>query len=368
MRVLIDLTSLADNFSGIERYAACLSLEMIKDFSMDFVLVFKREVHKLFESAMNQNNVEIIILKSANKLFFNQIRLPNAIRKIKADYYLFLAFPVPVLLFKRNMVSTIHDICCWDCPETMNGMSKWYFRFSHRIAILKCKRIITISEFSKERIIERLKVKSEKIWLVFCGVDQKFLNYVSSEIENKKVREKYNLPQKYLLSLSTLEPRKNLNLLIDAYTQLVVNKGLDIPLVLAGRKGWKMDKVLSSIDEKVRDKILFTGFVDDVDLPSIYANSVLFVFPSKYEGFGMPPLEAVSCGAKVLSSDSTSLPEVLGDNAKYFRNDDIMDLTLKIYCELKKNTKGVNHYKDLYNWKQNAMRLKNYLNGELDNE
>ena len=322
MRVLIDLTSLADNFSGIERYAACLTIEMIKDYSIEWILVFKSEVHKLFESVSRLKNVEIVLLKGANKLFFNQIRLPNAIRKIKADYYLFLAFPVPIFLFKKNMISTIHDICCWDCPETMTVMSKWYFRISNRVAVKKCKRIITISQFSRNRIIEKLRVRPEKIWLIYCGVDGKFLHYVSSEIENKRIREKYNLPPKYLLSLSTLEPRKNLNLLIKTYSQLIKKEKYVIPLVLAGRKGWKMDSILSSIDQDAKNQILFTGFIDDDDLPVVYGNAALFIFPSKYEGFGMPPLEALACGTNVISSDSSSLPEVLGHDVVFFKNDD----------------------------------------------
>ena len=102
MKVLLDLTSLADNFSGIERYAASLAFEMIKDEETQFILVFKSAVHEIFMENIHKNNVEVVVLNRCNKLFFNQIRLPNAIRKIKADYYLFLAFPVPFFLFKKK--------------------------------------------------------------------------------------------------------------------------------------------------------------------------------------------------------------------------------------------------------------------------
>lgn len=368
MRILIDLTSLADNFSGIERYAACLTKEMIKDETIEFVLLFKNEVQPMFNNKMK--NVEIVVIPGCNKLIFNQIRLPSIIYKIKADYYLFLAFPVPVLLFKKNMISTIHDICCWDCPDTMNGLSKWYFRLSHRIALKKCKAIITISEFSKQRIVNKLKYDENKIWLIYCGVDEKFMNYVDPKEKNEIVRNKYNLPNKYIMSLSTLEPRKNLGLLIDAYTKLVVNKDIDIPLVLAGRKGWKMDEVLSSIDEKVREKILFTGFVAEKDLPDLYGSAELFIFPSMYEGFGMPPLEAMACGTNVIASDSSSLPEVLGNSAFYFRSNDLDSLVCTVLeyrnKKIKIGTKALKTQAEQFNWGMEAKKLLNYIEENND--
>ena len=330
MRVLIDLTSLADNFSGIERYAACLTEQMIKDMSVDYILIFKESVHPIFEQTVKQKNVNTVVLPRCNKLLFNQIVLPNAIRKITADWYLFLAFPVPVLLFKKNMVSTIHDICCWDCPDTMNGMSSIYFRISHRVALLKCKRIITISRFSERRIVEKLHYDPNKIWRIYCGVDNKFLNYKSSNYDFSSIKKKYNLPDHYILSLSTLEPRKNLIVLIKAYSKMLKNGDITIPLVLAGRTGWKMNQLLDSIDPMVKDRIVFTGFVDDEDLPCVYGSADIFVFASMYEGFGMPPLEAAVCGTKVLSSNSSSLPEVLGDKTSYFENNNVESLEMEL--------------------------------------
>ena len=324
MHICLDLTSLVDNLSGIERYAACVSLEMIKAHSDEYTLVFKKEVHPLFKSICDQNNVNTIVLPECNKLLFNQIRLPMALRKIRADWYVFLAFPVPILLFKKKMVETIHDIIAWDYPETMKGIMNWYFRISHVIALKKCRAIITISEFSKKRIHDRLKYPENKIWLVYCGIDQD--QFAVHEEKFEAVRSKYSLPEKYILSLSTLEPRKNLALLIHAYEQLI-EEGKDVlPLVLAGRKGWKMEELLSSINDTVKEKLFFIGFVDDDDLPEVYAMAYFFAFPSIYEGFGMPPLEAMACGTPSISSDAASLPEVLGDAAIYFKNNDINEL------------------------------------------
>lgn len=319
MKICIDLTSLADNFSGIERFAACISYEMINQSDDNYILIFKDAIHPMFGDVVKKNNIESIILPRCKKLLFNQGRLPWAIHKINADIYLFMAFPVPILSFKKRMISTIHDICCWDCPETMNGMSKWYFRISHKVALKKCKAIITISQFSKKRIIEKLKYPAEKIWLIYCGIDNKF-EPVTDTTYIASIRKKYSLPDEYILSLSTLEPRKNIRLLIDVYRSLILSGDCKTDLVLAGRKGWKMDELMSGIEPKVQNKIVFTGFVDDKDLPGVYSAAKWFVFPSMYEGFGIPPLEAMACGVPVISSDAASLPEVLGGAGLIFQS------------------------------------------------
>lgn len=367
VRILIDLTSLADHFSGIERYAACLTLEMLKNANNSYILIFKGKVHLLFQNWIEDERIEMVVLSECNKLLFNQIKLPFEIYKHKADCYLFMAFPVPILLFKKNMISTIHDICCWDCPETMNGYSKWYFRISHRIAMLKCKRIITISKYSEDRIVERLKYPSEKISLIYCGVDDRFRTY-EVKIQRKDINQKYCLPEKYLLSLSTLEPRKNLRLLIEAYRKLVMESDCDVPLILAGRKGWKMDKLLEGIEAQVQRNILFTGFIEDDDLPIVYGNANLFIFPSMYEGFGIPPLEAMACGTPVISSDAASMPEVLGDAPVYFQSGNVEDLvdkiremlTIDVETRVRMIERGIVQAKE-FTWKKAAQQLNGVL-------
>lgn len=358
MKILIDLTSLADNFSGIERFAACLTLEMVNHEDHQFVLVFKEQVHPIFREAVSKPHVEAMILNRCNKLLFNQLRLPLAISRCKADACLFMAFPVPVLLFKKNMISTIHDICCWDCPETMNTMSKWYFRISHWVAMKKCSKIITISEFSRQRIMQRLGYPGGKLPVIFCGIDSKFFTPANPA----SVREKYNLPEDYVLSLSTLEPRKNLQLLVKAYEALILEGNTLPPLVLAGRKGWKMDDLLEGIAAQVVEKLHFTGFIDDEDLPAIYAGAKLFVFPSKYEGFGIPPLEAMAAGCPVLSSDAASLPEVLADAASYFESENLESLKFALLLALRNpKTADLQAQAGKFQWNEEAKKLLQYL-------
>lgn len=365
MTICIDLTSLADNYSGIERYASCIALELIKHQDSDYVLVFKNSIHKMFTEAVNQNNVRHIVLYGKNKLIFNQIILPFSLHKIKADFFLFLAFPIPLFCHKKNMIATVHDICCWDCPETMKKTSGIYFRMSQKRAMKKSKLIIAISNFTQERIRAKFGFGlDKKTFIVYCGINKQ--NF-SNRIDYQKIQSKYSLPSKYLLSLSTIEPRKNLQLLIRAYSELLEER--DMPkLVLAGRKGWKIDKIFDAISEKAKKNIVFTGFIKDDDLPTVYFNSLGFVFPSLYEGFGIPPLEAMACGTLVLSSDATSLPEVLGDAALYFKSNDIADLKSKLILMMEIDhdqkkllvKKGLERV-DCFDWKMESDKLYNKL-------
>ena len=182
-----------------------------------------------------------------------------------------------------------------------------------------------------------------------------------------KVKEKYHLPAIYYLSLSTIEPRKNLRLLVEAYSLLVTKYHIDIPLVLAGRKGWKTENLLADIPNEAKERIVFTGFVDDCDLADVYGGAELFLFPSMYEGFGMPPLEAMACGTNVVVSDSSSLPEVLGECAYYFVSNDINSLcyailnhTSKISPEIKEKAE-LKKQSQRFRWDIEAEKLLNYL-------
>lgn len=337
MKIAIDLTTLADNFSGIERYALNMSLNLIKHSEHEFILIFKEKIFTDFENIQNKN-VSFCVIKRCNKLFFNLFRLPKALKKLKADIFLFLAFPVPLFFKKKKIISAIHDMCCWDCPETMTLRSKWYFRKCFKSSIKKAEKIITVSEFSKSRIVDILKCPSDKIVICYSGLSEQFFTHKTTE----KCKLKYNLPSEYILSLSTIEPRKNIGLLIKAYESMVEKNNNVCDLVLAGRYGWKENNLLDGISEQIKSKIHFTGFIHDVDLPAIYSEAKVFIFPSKYEGFGLPPLEAMARGTIVLSSDAASMPEILGGSAIYFKSEDENDLKQKMFEVLNLDSSEIN--------------------------
>lgn len=357
MKILIDLTSLSDNFSGIERYALNISKQMIlQDKANEYILIFKNEVHEEFEQFKKQGNIKINIIKGNNKLIFNQFILPYNLYKIKADKYIFLAFPSPILFIKRGVVNTIHDLTCWDCPETMKFLSKWYFRISILNAVRISEKIITVSKFSKERIKDKFKVNKE-INIIYNGVSEIFSKFNNNKKMNEEAKEKLNLPSNYIMSLGTLEPRKNLKLLIKAYIQLKKEEKINEKLVLVGRKGWKFDTIIDSIDEEIKDDIVFTGFVEDKYLPYIYYNTNLFIMPSIYEGFGIPVIEAASINSRILLSDIPPFLEITDNKLQYFKNNDIEDLKIKIIKMLEEKEHTILDKMNIYRWCVQAKKL-----------
>lgn len=374
MNILIDLTSLADNLSGIERFCENVAFFLVREYhsvNTKFILLFKSCVSDRFRQFENCEDIEFIVLPRKNKLYFSQFLLPRELYKHKADFYLFLAFPAPFFFFNRRAISAIHDIGCWDCPQTMTRISKWYFRIMFRKAVARNKKVITVSDFSKTRICEKLRVKESNIWIISNGLMDSFLKPLQIDTKKaKNLQKKYSLPDKYYLCLSTLEPRKNLSLLIRAFQNVLLKSQGDINLVLAGRKGWKVDNLLSGLESEVKDRIFITGFIDDADLPAIYFCAEWFVFPSRYEGFGIPVIEAMSQKTPVICSDIPSVKEIVGEYAVMFRNDDCESLenvllhTLNIQKEQKdKFIEGGFERSRTYSFAESADKLYTLLKG-----
>ncbi len=331
MRIVVDLTALSYHITGIERYAMCVTEKMLEqDQENEYLLLFKDEVHPVFELKIDDKRIKAIILKGKSKLLFYQLCLPFNLYKIKADKYLFFAFTSPILFKRKGIINTIHDMGAWDVGETMKMLQKIYFQYTYRISAKASEKIISVSEFSKGRIIDLLNVDSQKIVVIPSAVYEGVTKNYGKKID--EIKEKYDLPEKYIMTLSTLEPRKNMAMLLEAY--VAVQDSVPYDLVLVGRKGWKMDDVISQYNSM--NRIHITGFVDDEDISVIYKNAMCFVFPSLYEGFGLPPVEALALGTPVLSSNAASLPEVLRKQAAYFENRNRKDLINKL-VNLEKN-------------------------------
>jgi glycosyltransferase involved in cell wall biosynthesis len=193
--------------------------------------------------------------------------------------------------------------------------------------------VIAISENTRRDIINRYGVIGERVKTIYCGVDRRFRPLPAKEVT--AFRRRKGLPERMILYLGTIEPRKNVSSLIAAYAHLLQHaptETADTTLVIAGAKGWFYDKVLAQIETLgLGQRVYMPGYVPETEKPMWYNAAMCFCYPSLYEGFGLPPLEAMACGIPVVTSDRSSLPEVVGDAAQMVPALDIEALSTALY-------------------------------------
>lgn len=217
---------------------------------------------------------------------------------------------------KGKKITIFHDMAYKRFPETVRARTKMMLDSNMEQACRRADAILTVSEFSKREVLEYLPVSPEKITVMPLGIRSERFHTGYTEEQIGAAREKYRLPKEYLLYLGTLEPRKNIERLVEAYGVLRQRNADVPPLILAGRKGWMYDTIFAKIQELgLEQYVCSTGYVENEAVPLLIAGAVAFLFPSIYEGFGMPPLEAMACGTPVLTANVSSMPEVAGDSA-----------------------------------------------------
>ncbi|TET54003.1 MAG: glycosyltransferase family 1 protein, partial [Actinobacteria bacterium] len=215
---------------------------------------------------------------------------------------------------KKPSVLTVQDLAFLRYPEFYTWKNKTYMKSVASFSIKNADALITTSENTRKDLIDLLMVKEDKIFVIYPGVDSIFKP--ASAQDKEKVKKKFGLPQNYILAVGTLEPRKNLSCLLKAFALLKKKSDFDFKLVIVGEEGWLYKRIFNDIKKQDLEKeTIFTGFIQDKDLPAIYSGASVFVYPSLYEGFGLPALEAMACGTPVVCSNTSSLPEVVGKAA-----------------------------------------------------
>lgn len=319
MIIGIDVRMLARGTrSGIEEYTINLLSNMI---SLDNNIEYR-----LFYNGYKKTKLEYDFLKAPN-VQLKEFKIPN--RPLDASFQ-FLNYPKidrmlgDIDLFfsphifsssvskKCRTLTTFHDLSFENYPEFYStGKNYWHFSMNPKKQARTADKIIAVSQSTKDDLINIYNIEPKKIKVIYSGINQES-GIMNHESEISKVRRKYNLPEKYILYLGTLEPRKNIIGLIKAFEIL----NTKYQLVIAGSKGWLYKDIFKTVQNSpAKNDIIFTGYIDDKDKSTLYSLADLFVYPSFYEGFGFPPLEAMACGTPVITSNFSSLPEAVGNAA-----------------------------------------------------
>ncbi len=280
----------------------------------------------------------------------------------KYDIALYGNFVRSPLIFGGKTITVIYDLSFLHFRQYSDKKNAKLLTKRVPSAVQKSDIIITISENSKREIIEEYGADDDKIKIISPAIDPTIYKPAkSTEINN--ILNKYDIAKPYILYTGTLEPRKNIVGILDAYASLTKNMKSDYCLVLAGGKGWLDGEIQQKLKELADCDIITTGYVPDDDLPALYSGASVFVYPSFYEGFGMPPLEAMACGTPVITSNNSSLPEVVGDAGIMIEADDIKALASSIQKVLtneklakEMSKKGLAQAKK-FSWEKSAEKL-----------
>jgi len=326
MIIGIDIRMLARGArTGIEEYTINLLSNMLcLDKNIKFKLFYNgREKAELKYDFLKLPNVELKEFQIPNRILdmsFRFLDFPKIDEFLGgADVFFSPHIFSSAVSKKCKTVVTFHDLSFASHPEFYSaGKNYWHFSMNPKNQAKKADKIIAVSKSTKDDLVNIYKINPGKIEVIYSGIslESRILNLESRIPEVKK---KYNLPDHYILYLGTLEPRKNIISLIKAFETLNSKfkiQNSKFKLVVAGSKGWLYKDILEAAKKSAfKNDIIFTGFIGDEDKAVLYSLADLFVYPSFYEGFGFPPLEAMSYGTPVITSDFSSLPEAVGDAA-----------------------------------------------------
>ncbi|MCS7257874.1 MAG: glycosyltransferase family 4 protein [candidate division WOR-3 bacterium] len=255
------------------------------------------------------------------------LKINSALRRNADNLSVFFspAHILPPLPQRIKTVLTVHDLVAILYPETMANYNRLVHRIYFKQSIIRAHKIIAVSEWTKKLLCEYFSLQPEKISVIYEGYDESFRVYPKSEIQF--YLRQLNITEPYILSVGTIEPRKNYPCLIRAFKKF----SSTFMLVIAGKHGWKTDSVMDLIKQLgLKHRVRILGYVSPDKLPYLYNGAEIFVIPSLYEGFGLPLLEAMACGLPIVASKSSSFPEIGGDACLYFDPSDPTDLAEKM--------------------------------------
>lgn len=319
MKIAIDATILRNQNTGTGFYIINLITGlMLHDKKNEYIIFGDKNIIQKFLK-IDKKNFKIKNIKFKNRVFrvlWQWFFLSHFLKKQNAELLHSTNYITP--LFKNNLkvIVTIHDMTFFIFPKKFTIVKRLFFKYMVPVFVKKADYVITVSENTKKDILKYLHISDKKVFVTYesyhIGYDDE-----SGKKNKNEVLKKYNLKNDYLLFVGMIEPRKNIISILKAFIEL--DEELDKDLVIVGKKGWyykEIEQFMNNIQNKIlKNKIIFTGFVPEQELVYLYQNASIFLYPSLYEGFGIPPLEAMASGIPVITSNTSSLPEVVGDAA-----------------------------------------------------
>lgn len=315
MRIAIDAHSIGAKLGGNESYAVNLieGLARIDEVNDYTLYVTTAEAHDRFHQRWP--NFKVRTTLPHTPLIRIPLTLSAELRKHPVDV-LHVQFTAPPFC-PCPVVVSIHDLSFEHLPHTFHRRSRTQLRLTVRHSAKRAAHILTLSEHTRRDVIDTYGIDPARITAIPLAAPRHF-SPVEDNRELQRVRHTYGIDGPYILSVGSIQPRKNLARLINAYASLRgKNIEAELPkLVLVGKNAWLYDETMRALAQTgLRESVILTGYVPESDLPALYSGALCFIYPSYFEGFGLPPLEAMKCGAPVIVGNQTSLPEVVGDAA-----------------------------------------------------
>jgi len=313
LRIAIDAHSVGTGLGGNESYAtnlieALAEIDLVNSYTL---YVTRREAVERFSNRWPNFSVRTTLPHTP--LIRIPLTLSAELRRNPVDV-LHVQFTAPPFS-PCPVVVSIHDLSFEHLPKTFKWRSRKQLRITVRRSAREAAQVIALSEHARRDIIATYHLSPEKVCVIPLAASARF-SPVTDEEELQRVRQTYGIEGDYILSVGAIQPRKNLSRLVAAYSRLRrARPEVKLPkLVLVGKCAWLYDETLRTIKElEISNSAILTGYVPEADLPALYSGALCFVYPSYFEGFGLPPLEAMRCGAPVIVGDKTSLPEVVGN-------------------------------------------------------
>jgi len=305
LRIGIDAREIEGGMTGIGRYLKGY-IKYVSDTYHEYFLYYSCKP----EVDLSCSNIRVRVLSSP-KLIWDHITLPLALNKDKVDLFFSPYYKKPWSLRCKSIV-TIHDLNPLFGPPH-SFLHKNYFKKIIKRSLFSADSILVVSNYVKEQLLELFKIDMNKIIVNYNAIDEKFRPIEDNNFL-KAILAKYGITSKYILYVGNLMPHKNVLSLVKSYSVLSDNLRDNYKLVIVGRKKWTHKQLTGLVNKlHLANNVVFTGFVPESDLVYLYNGADLFIFISLREGFGFPPLEAMACGLPVIASNTTSLPEVIGD-------------------------------------------------------